>query len=194
MIPRLFTRWSRLAVLALAICAAASCAQAHELPENRATFVMRDDNHVTATLYLNLPEVLRRALSPQRSFAEFVLVYSAMDPVKFKESVDEAELRMLKSMEITDGTGRSPVAERWEWPKVNETRAELQNLAAQLLVAPNEPPHDDPAEVHGDLVTSRATAVIKAKFPSEFDRVLAVSYRPKQVWVETGHESPDIRF
>ncbi|MCX7282010.1 MAG: hypothetical protein NTX21_10805 [Alphaproteobacteria bacterium] len=155
---------------------------------------MRDGNHITATLYLNLPEVLRRALSPQRSFAEFVLVYSAMDPVAFKQSVEEAEARMLKALQITDQSGRAPVEQQWQWPKVDETRGELQELAAELLIAPNEAPHDDLAEVHGDLVTASATAVLRAKFPVEFDRVLAVSYRPKQVWVETGRVSPDIGF
>ncbi len=185
---------SRLRCLALAAWAVASCAQAHELPDNRATFVMRDGNHITATLYLNLPEVLRKALSPHRSFPEFILVYSAMDPVRFKEFVEEAEARMLKAMNITDGTGRVPVEQKWQWPTVDETRTEIQELAAQLLIAPNAPPHDDPDEVHGDLVIARPTAVLRAKFPVEFDRVLAVSYRPKQVWAETGSVSPDIGF
>jgi hypothetical protein len=133
-------------------------------------------------------------MSPQRSFAEFVLVYSAMDLGAFRQSVEEAEARLLRALQITDQSGRAPVEQQWQWPAVDETRTEIQELAAQLLIAPNAPPHDDPAEVHGDLVTARPTAVLRAKFPVEFDRVLAVSYRPKQVWAETGSVSPDIGF
>jgi len=186
--------WAMRFAIALAASAVACFAYSHELPENRATFILRDDNHVSLTLYLNLPEVLRRALAPQRSFAEFVLVYSAMDAARFKAAVEDAEARMRQATAITDGTGRAPAVQKWAWPRIEDTHSELQSLAAQLLLAPNQPPHDDPAEVHADLVTFGRTESLRASFPQEFDRVLAVSYRPKQVWVETGTKSPEIQF
>jgi len=189
-----FRRWGPSIAAAATALAVAACAYGHELPDNRATLVLRDDRHVGVTVYLNLPEALRKALAHDRSFAEFVLVYSAMDPIHFKVAMDDAESRMAKAIDIRDEAGGKALMERWTWPTATETHAELQNLAAQLLVAPKQPPHDDPAEVHGDLVMARKINGLRVKFPQEFDGVLAVSYRPKQVWIEKGRGITDIRF
>lgn len=172
----------------------ASCVQGHELLDNRATLILREDRHVTVTLYVNLPELLHKAVSPDRSFAEFVLVYSAMDPARFKGVIDEAEGRIAHGIAITDRTGAKPPVEKWSWPKASDTQAEIQNLAAQLLTAPKQPPHDDPVEIHGDLIMARKTDWIKAKFPKELGRMLIVFYRPNQIWIDKGQGSIDIRF
>ena len=66
-------------------------ADAHGLAENRATFVLRDQNHVSMTLFITFSEALHRALAPQRSFQEFVLAYAAMPPDDFKATLLKAE-------------------------------------------------------------------------------------------------------
>jgi|APCry1669188879_1035177.scaffolds.fasta_scaffold02401_3 hypothetical protein len=180
--------------VALVAWAWASCAYGHELPDNRATIILREDRHVSVTIYLNWPEALRRTLSPARSLAEFVLVYSAMDSGHLKSALDRAELELGKAIQVTDNHGRKALVEKWAWPTDMETQAELRNLAAQLLIAPTQPPHDDPVEVRGDLVMTQRLDSVRVKFPREFDRVLVVSYRPSQVWVEKDRGPTEIHF
>jgi hypothetical protein len=169
-------------------------AVAHELQDSRATLVMRDGDHLSMTLYLNLPEVLHRAIAPERSFAEFVLVYSSMDAGKFGIAVEAAQARLADATRLVDDAGAEPARDVWIWPTAAQTQAELRMLAAQLLTAPAEPPHDDPVEVRAEFLTSRVTDGLVATFPPEFDRVLVVSYRPAQVWTAPGRPSPRIRF
>ena len=63
-------------------------AGAHELEDNRATLVLRDDNHVTLTLFINYVDALHAALAPGQPLPAFLLVYSAMKPADFRAALD----------------------------------------------------------------------------------------------------------
>lgn len=167
---------------------------AHELESSRATLILRDGNHVSMTLYLNLPEVLRKAIAPERGFGEFVLVYSAMEPDRFAAAVKAAEARLETGTRLTDGAGVAPARSAWSWPEAQSTQAELRMLAAELLTAPKEPPHDDPVAVRAEFQTVRPTSSLRVAFPTEMDGVLTVFYRPGQVWLEPGKPSPPLDF
>ena len=182
-----------LAVLAAALFAAVP-GVAHELDSSRATILLRDGNHVSMTLYINLPEVLRRTLAPERGFGEFVLVYSAMAPDKFRDAVRAAETRLAEATRLTDATGAAPARSGWTWPDAERTQAEFRTLAAAFLTAPGEPPHDDPVAVHAEFQTARPTSSLKVTFPPQLDAVLTVYYRPQQVWLGPGRPSPPLNF
>lgn len=169
-------------------------AGAHELDSSRATILLRDGNHVSMTLYINLPEVLRRTIAPERGFGEFVLVYSAMPPEKFRDAVKAAESRLADTTRLTDAAGASPARSGWTWPDPERTQAEFRMLAAAFLTAPSEPPHDDPVAVHAEFQTARPTSSLKVTFPPQLDAVLTVYYRPQQVWLGPGKPSPPLNF
>jgi hypothetical protein len=61
---------------------------AHELQDNRATRVLRDEYHLSLTLFINYTDALFLALAPKRPFQEFLLVYSAMG--QFAEEFQKA--------------------------------------------------------------------------------------------------------
>lgn len=48
-------------------CALTTAAAAHELPANRVTLVLRDDNHLSLTCFIDYTTALHRALVPQRA-------------------------------------------------------------------------------------------------------------------------------
>lgn len=146
------------------------------------------------TLYINLPEVLRRTIAPERGFGEFVLVYSAMPPEKFRDAVRAAESRLADTTRLTDAAGASPARSGWTWPDPERTQAEFRMLAAAFLTAPSEPPHDDPVAVHAEFQTARPTSSLKVTFPPQLDAVLTVYYRPQQVWLGPGKPSPPLNF
>ena len=57
-----------------------STAQAHELQGSRATLVLRDNQHLAVTFFVDYPAVLHQALAPQTLFHEFALQHLAMPP------------------------------------------------------------------------------------------------------------------
>ena len=89
------TKYYRLlaGVAATLVLLVAQRSSAHELAENRATMVLRDQNHVAITLYLNFSDVLHRTLAAEQSFAEFVLAFSALAPEQFAAQCDRVPLR-----------------------------------------------------------------------------------------------------
>ena len=186
-------------LLSTAICAA----HAHEMTENRATLVLRDSTHVSMTLFIDYPEALHRALSPKQKFQEFVLAFSAMNPEVFSVAVGNAQALFQAQIQVLNATGKPASGDQWRWPEPIRVQAMLREHAMQMLVAAGEHAHDAPLEIRAEFslpkpdTSSGHSPSVRVTFPAAFRRVLVVSYRPNQVWVNaTGAEgvSPEIKF
>ena len=182
------------ATLGVILLVAPSVAPAHELSENRATLIRREDRHLSMTLYLNYPEVLRRILSPQQTFAQFVVAYSALAPEAFKAQLGKAQADLQGRIRVVDASGKGPKAEQWRWPDSAVVQGELRLLTMQILTAPGAQLHDDPVEIQADFLTERPLRSVRASFPRELQPVLVVSYSPKQVWATPEAPAPQIQF
>lgn len=180
-------------------------AGAHEMTENRATLVLRDSTHVSMTLFIEYPDALHRVLAPKLSFQEFVLSFSAMTPESFSAAVVKAQVQFQAQIQLLNMAGKPASAEQWRWPAPARVQALLRELAMQMLVAAGEHAHDAPLEIRAEFsVPKSETSVapssppsLRMKFPAAFRRVLVVSYRPNQVWVNAGGAdgvSPEIKF
>ena len=191
--------------------ACAQCnASAHEITENRATLVLRDATHVSMTLYVDYPQALHRALAAKLSFQEFVLSFSAMTPEVFSATVVKAQTQFQAQIQLLNAAGKPAVADQWRWPDPTRVQALLREHAMQMLVAAGEHAHDAPLEIRAEFSVPKAeksappplsspplSPSLRVKFPSAFRRVLVVSYRPNQVWVNAGDAegvSPEIKF
>jgi hypothetical protein len=179
---------------ALLTIAGTGAAAAHELAENRATLVLRDQNHVSVTLFIAFSEALHRALAPRSSLQEFLLAHAAMPPEAFKAALSKAESRFEAETGAETADGRRLVFERWAWPEPAAVQRSLRERAMQALVAPGEHAHETVLEVRAEFQSTRAIESVRVRFPSALERVLVVSYRPKQVWVEPTGPSPAITF
>ena len=179
---------------ALAAFLLSPLAPMHELQDNRATLVLRDKTHLSVTLYLNFTDALHRALGGTRTRNEFVLAYSAMPARDLHRELARAEQRFAAQTKIAAANGAAVTLESWKWPTVSEVQRLLQQQAMQLVVAPNEHAYEQPLEIHAEAIAQQAITTVTVKFPVEFQRVLVVSYTPKQVWVEANGVAPPIRF
>ena len=186
-------------LLSTAICAA----HAHEMTENRATLVLRDSTHVSMTLFIDYPEALHRTLSPKQKFQEFVLAFSAMNPEVFSVAVGNAQALFQAQIQVLNAAGKPASGDQWRWPEPIRVQAMLREHAMQMLVAAGEHAHDAPLEIRAEFslpkpdTSSGHSPSVRVTFPAAFRRVLVVSYRPNQVWVNaTGAEgvSPEIKF
>ena len=167
---------------------------AHELAENRATMVLRDQNHVAITLYLNFSDVLHRTLAPAQSFAEFILAFSALSPEQFAAQLKTAQTRLQSQIRVLPRPATEASMRRWVWPTATTVQAVLRDQAMQMLAAPNDHAHKPTLEVHVELQTTGRVSAVSAVFPAEFRRVLVVSYRPNQTWAELGDAATEIMF
>ena len=176
------------------LCLLAASASAHELQANRLTLVLRDRNHLSLTFLIDYTDALHRALSPRRSFDEFVLVYSAMRPEDLKAELLRAQAKLQRSTQLALATGKPVAIANWRWPDAERVQAVLRERAMQAVVAPGDHAHAVPFEIRAEAMSTDDISSSTIRLPEEFQRVLVVSYRPSQRWVEPGARSSEIRF
>ena len=182
---------TRLTLLAIAACGSAG---AHELQENRATLVQREANFVAMTLYIDLPAVLHHALAPQRSFAEFAVAHANMPPDAFKAVLTRVATRMQSETQATTTKGRTLAFAHWAWPDAPRVQEALRDRLMETVVAPTDPTHTAPLDVHAELHSDLPITALRVQFAPVLGRMMVVSYRPKQVWADSHRPSPAITF
>ena len=168
-------------------------ATAHELQENRATLVLRDQGHVSVTMYLNYAELLYQAIAPQRPYAAFLVVYSGMKPEDLRKELATAQSKFQSSTRMQLAGGGEAALSNWQWPDVKQVQELLRRQLAQAIVGPANHAHEQPSEIRVEATAPKFTAVYM-RFPAEFQRVLVVSYRPNQTWVDPKAAPPEIKF
>lgn len=188
----------RLMALALSLLGLLPAAMAHELPDNRATLVLRDRTHLSVTLYIDYVEVLHRALAPQQKFQEFLLQRAAMSPQAFQREVDQVQTKFQNTTRLLLPTGGQALLTRWNWPGASGVQYALRQRAMQTMVAGHGHDHDHGhegvVEVRAEAHLQHETDSLRVQFPEAFEKVMVVSYRPNQVWVDAKAASAVVRF
>jgi hypothetical protein len=169
-------------------------AQAHDLQANRATLVLRDDTHVSITLYVSYAEALHAALAPQQTMAEFLTMYSAMNPQALQRELLRAQARFQAGTKLYLADGQPVAVTNWFWPNPGEVQAVLQMRMMRAMVDPDGHAHDEPIEIRADANAPEKIVGLRVQFAPEFQKLLLVWYRPTQTWVEPDTWSPAIRF
>lgn len=163
-------------------CFAGWQASAHELTENRATIVKREERHFLMALYLDLPEILSSILEPDKPFNEFVLAYAALPEPEFSKRLTRAEKLVQEGVQLTNQNGLGPSLTQWKWPAADKLQSDLRTIAAQMLTAPDGGHHDEPVMVQAEFLMQDASDRLRVTFPKQVSPVLIVSYAPKQAW------------
>lgn len=175
-----------LACLVLALLAAPQRANGarHDLPDNRATLVLRDGRHVSLTLYINYADALRRALSPDQALGEFLVAASAMPPKEFGAALRRAEEAFRSALRLEQPDGTRLALDHWMWPNAAQVQASLQRQAAATIIDPMDHAHEPPVEIRADAVAPAAVGALRVRFPAAFQRVMLVWYSARQTWAE----------
>lgn len=182
------------ALLLLLLLLAATFASAHELQANRATLVLREQRHLTLTLYLDYASALHQALSPEVGFPEFIAVQAAMTPEEFRAELDRAQAKFESGTRLALANGEALALAHWTWPDASALQASMQQRAMQLIVAPEEHAHVESVEIHAEATATVAIDTLSLSLPPEFGQVLVVWFSPQQRWVQQDAEAVQLRF
>ncbi|RQP22768.1 hypothetical protein [Piscinibacter terrae] len=186
-----FSTMKRLAGLLLCLLVSGA-AWSHELPDNRATLVLRDGTHLSMTLFVDYTQALHRILAPQKKRQEFLMLYAAMAPQQFEEALGRAQAKFEAAVNVALPSGGQVRLSRWNWPAALTVQQSLREQLMQAMVAEPGHPHVSLAEIRAEARLQQEASTMRVQFPQEFGKVLVVSYRPNQVWVEA--KAGDIRF
>lgn len=165
-------------------CLLAAVAGAHELPTNRVTLVLRDDIHVSLTGYIDYTEALHQTLAPQQALPDFLLQYATMQPVDFQATVARVHAQWRAATRITLPTGETLETRNWRWPEPAQAQTALRERAMHLLTGGVGHDHATETEFHAEATSPAKAPSLSLQLPSAFGKVLVVSYKPRQMWLE----------
>ncbi len=191
---------ARILVLGLVVFFSITSARGHELTENRATMVLRDDTHVSLTFYIDYPDVLNAVLAPKKSHREFLLTYSAMKPEDFQKQMLLAQSKLQAETRATLNGGKEAIITGWVWPDSARIQTMIQQEVMESMVggvanAPaHAPAHAAPTEIRANISHDAPIKIANIQFAEAFGKMLLVSYRPKQIWVAPKKASAVIKF
>lgn len=170
----------------------------HEMPENRATMVLRDETHVSLTFYVDYPNVLYAVLAPKKSHREFLLAYSAMKPEDFQQQMLLAQSKLQSETRATLNGGKEAIITGWVWPDAARVQTMIQQEVMESMVGTNANTnahtHEAPTEIRANITHDKSIKSASIQFADAFGKILLVSYRPRQTWVAPKQRSPLIRF
>lgn len=184
------------ALVLMGLPAISSNAQAHELQASRATLVLRDNQHLAVTFFVDYPAVLHQALAPHMLFHEFALQHSAMPPSVFAPLLLAAQRKLELATHLVLHNNKKVPFALWSWPEGAATHKALQQRAMQAVVGGSDHIHAPQSEIRAEVQSGnrKEFSSITLQLPAEFQKTLVVSYQPRQVWLDKGKRSPDIRF
>ena len=128
----------------------------HELTDNRATLVLRDQTHVSMTMYINYTDALHRVLAPQRTMTEFVMAYSTMPLSALRVELQKSQARFIAQLRLASASGGNVVLRNWSWPDAAAVRDMLQQQTMQAVVAPGDRHRQRMCYSHCFILPSRA--------------------------------------
>ena len=182
------TRW----LFTLAGLVGVPTAIAHELPDNRATFVLREGRHLSLSLRVQLPQALHQALAPAEPFGTFVLAASALPAEAFAARWARVQRDWEQQARPHTAQGAALPLQRWQWPKPEQVQDQLRQAAMQMATgAPHT--HAAPTEVKAELQAPAMLNDLRWTAPPAFGRVMLVWYAPQQAWAAPGQAST-LRF
>jgi hypothetical protein len=181
-------------IAALAIASSFASLQAHELPSNRLSIVLRDNTHLTLTYFVDYTAALHQALEPKRTTAEFAMIYSAMPPADFQKALATAQSKFSSATKVILPSGQALEISNWRWPEAAKVQAQLQQRVMQSIVAANDHRHETALEIQAEAVAIRRINSLSVSLPDSFGTVMVVSYKPTQILVKPRTGLVPIKF
>ncbi len=190
--------FARILLFCLTALSSIIFAQAHELPDNRVTMVLRDETHVSLTFYVDYPDVLNAVLAPKKSHREFLLASAAMKPEDFRQQILLVQAKLQAETRATLNGGKEATITGWAWPDAASIQTMIQKEVMELMVGraanPSQHTHEEPTEIRANITHDKPIIDANIQFAEAFGKMLLVSYRPQQNWVAAKQVSSLIKF
>jgi hypothetical protein len=162
----------------------------HELQDNRAVLILREPNHVTLTLYLDYLSAMAQELSAKTGPDQFVIMSATLSPDYFQRLSTLAQSKFEAAIVLKSGTGAPMRFQNWRWPDPQKLQQEARSQIMQAITSGQDHPHSAPIEVSAEIFSPNPLSHVSIQFPASFGKVLLVSYRPNQKWLDAGKAEP----
>ena len=166
--------------LACCLALVAATTASHELNENRASLVLRQERLVSVTFYLNIGVVLLKTLNPEQNLFEHTARLSTMGENEFAKQYARAKNLLETSVRFKTDGDQTIRATHWQWPDAHKVQQHLRQWTMQATVATDQHTHENPLEVSLQLQSEQEIRALVLELPAALRPMTVVSSRPKQ--------------
>ena len=166
----------------------------HELQENRASLVLRNDRQVNVTFYLNMSEVLQKTLTPTQDRFEHTAKLSAMNEGEFLKQYGITKNLIESSVIFRSASGKQLKITDWQWPEPRVMQKGLRDLTMQSVVGSGHHFHENPFEIRLHIQSTEPLESLTLELPVTLKPITLVASRPKQKRFDNSTTKVTINF
>ncbi len=167
--------------------------QAHELQAHKLQLVLRDDRHLSLSLWLDIPHAMRKTLEPSLSTASFEMKYSAMPLPLFEKAWGQCISLWLEQWQLKNSAGIALSSPVWRWPD----GATLQNQIKLQMMANltgTAHVHTELSVVAGEVISSASLRSARLQMPPSWQPLMVLNYKPSQQWSPSSEKTVVLKF
>jgi len=169
-------------------------AHSHELNENRASLVLRNERQISVTFYLNLTEVLHKTLMPKQDRFEHTAKLAAMNEADFLKHYGDAKKLIESSVLLKAASGKKINVREWQWPEPKVAQKAIRELTMQSVVSSGQHLHENPIEVRLQIQSDESIDPLVLELPVSMKPMTLVASRPKQTRFDLSAKKITINF
>jgi len=167
---------------------------AHELNENRASLVLRNDTSLSVILYINIGQALHKTLAPQRDQFEFIGFLSSLNEIEFSKQWLLATRKLESQIHVLPKSGQSFKLSALNWGDPKVAQRHLQESTMRAVIEKNKHLHSEPYEVKFQINNPTPISSVTLDIPEALQPMTIVSNRIKQTHTSTGKNKTVIDF
>ena len=169
-------------------------AQSHELQENRASLVLRNERQISVTFYLNLTELLHKTLMPKQDRFEHTAKLAAMNEADFSKQYGDVKKLIESSVLFNATPGKKINVREWQWPEPKVAQKNIRELTMQSVVSSGQHLHENPIEVRLQIQSDESIDPLMLELPVSMKPMTLVASRPKQTRFDLSAKKITINF
>jgi len=169
-------------------------AQSHELQENRASLVLRNERQISVTFYLNLTELLHKTLMPKQDRFEHTAKLAAMNEADFSKQYGDLKKLIESSVLFNAAPGKKINVREWQWPEPKVAQKNIRELTMQSVVSSGQHFHENPIEVRLQIQSDESIDPLMLELPVSMKPMTLVASRPKQTRFDLSAKKITINF
>ena len=152
----------------------------HELQENRASIVLRNDRQISIAFYLYISEVLNKVLMAKQDHFEHNAQLASMNENDFLKQYEITKKIIEAAVVFKTISGKQIDTNQWQWPGHKEVQKHIRELTMQSVVGSSHHVHENPIEVRVQMQSNEPVVSLLLELPEALKPITIVSSRPKQ--------------
>ncbi len=184
----------RIIVVMVWLASAWQLVAAHEIESTRISLIQREPGYVSASFYVTSIAFFKPILEGAVTDQAFEVHMATLDDDAFAALYQKCQMYYKQKISFQSAQDKNVLISNWQFPHWQAIKKNLQLVLAQQLVNPNAHEHLEPVQFNMQLTSSSDLSSLRLAVPKQWGKVMVISSKPQQRWIENTKDSQWIKF